>query len=113
MDSKDITDSRKFWVIVNLLFSSKIKSTEHITLEENEKIISNDKELPEIFDEFFVNIVPNLGINTTHSFLINTKNENYSIEKTIAKCKNHPRIISIKKFMKNSDLFFFSTSSKG
>ena len=68
-----------------------------------EKIITNDKELAMIFNEFFVNIVSNLGINSNHSFLINTDNENDLIEKAIAKYKNHPSIISIKKFMENSD----------
>ena len=103
---KEITDSKKFWATVTPLFSNKIKSTEYITLEENGKIISNDKELARIFNEFFVNMVPNLGINTNHSFLINTDNENDPIEKAIAKYKNHPCIISIKKFMENSDSSF-------
>ena len=106
LDLKDITDSKKFWATVKPLFSNKIKSTEYITLEENGKIISNDKELARIFNEFFVNIVPNLGINTNHSFLINTDNEDDPIEKAIAKYKNHPCIISIKKFMENSDSSF-------
>ena len=106
LDLKDITDSKKFWATVKSLFSNKIKSTEYITLEENGKIISNDKELARIFNEFFVNLVPNLGINTNHSFLINTDNENDPIEKAIAKYKNHPSIISIKKFMENSDSSF-------
>ena len=106
LDLKDITDSKKFWATVKPLFSNKIKSTEYITLEENGKIISSDKELARIFNEFFVNIVPNLGINTNHSFLINTDNENDLIEKAIAKYKNHPSIISIKKFMENSDSSF-------
>ena len=106
MDLKDITDSKKFWATVKPLFSNRIKSTEYITLEENGKIISNDKELARIFNEFFVNIVPGLGINTNLSFLINTDNENDPIEKAIAKYKNHPSIISIKKFMENSDSSF-------
>ena len=106
LDLKDITDSKKFWATVKSLFSNKIKSTEYITLEENGKIISNDKELARIFNEFFVNIVPNLDINTNHSFLINTDNESDPIEKAIAKYKNHPSIISIKKFMENSDSSF-------
>ena len=66
--------------------SNKIKSTEYITLEENGKIISYGR----IFNEFFVNLVPNLGINTNHSFLINTDNENDPIEQTIAKYKIIP-----------------------
>ena len=53
LDLKDITDSKKFWAKVKPLFSNKIKSTEYITLEENGKIISNDKELARIFNEFF------------------------------------------------------------
>ena len=41
---KDITDSKKFWVTVKPLFSNKINSTEYITLEENGKVVSNNKE---------------------------------------------------------------------
>ena len=59
-----------------------------------------------IFNEFFVNAVPNLGISTNHSFLINTDNESDPIKKAIGKYKNHPSIISIKKFMENSDSSF-------
>ena len=46
-----------------------MKSTEYITLEENGKIISDDKELARIFNEIFINIFPNFGRNTNHSFL--------------------------------------------
>ena len=106
MDLKQITDSKKFWATVKPLLSNKIKSTEYITLEENEKIISNDKELARNFNEFFVNILPNLSINTNHSFFINTGNENDPIAKAIAKYKSHPSIISIKRFLENSDSSF-------
>ena len=51
-------------------------------------------------------MVSNLSINANHSFLTNTDNENNPIEKTIAKYKNHPSIISIKKFVENSDPSF-------
>ena len=44
LNLEDITDSNTFWVTIKPLFSKKIKSTENITLEENGKIISNDKE---------------------------------------------------------------------
>ena len=105
-DLKDITDSNKFWATLKPLFSNKIKSAGYITLEEIGKIISGDKELARIFNEFFVNVVHNLGTNTNHSFLINTDNENDPMGKAIAKYKNHPSIISIKKFMENSDSSF-------
>ena len=106
MDLKGITDSKKFWPTVKPLFSNKIKSAEYITLKENGKNISNDKKLARIFNELFVNVVPNLGMNTNHSFLINTDNESDSTEKAISKYKNHPSIISIKKFVENSDSSF-------
>ena len=80
MDLKDITDSKKFWATVKPLFSNKIKSIEYITLGENGKIISDDKDLARIFNEFFINIVHNLGINTNHSFLINTDNDRTVIQ---------------------------------
>ena len=113
LDLKDITESKKFQATVKPLSSNKIKSTEYITLEENGKIISNDKELARKFNKFFVNILPNLSINTNHSFLINTSNKNDPIEKTIAKYKSHPSIISIKSFWRIQILLFlFNTSQK-
>ena len=90
MDLKGITDSKKFWPTVKPLFSNKIKSAEYITLKENGKNISNDKKLARIFNELFVNVVPNLGMSI----------------KAISKYKNHPSIISIKKFVENSDSSF-------
>ena len=75
---KNIINSKKYWATVKPLFSNKIKSTEHITLEENEKIINNDKELARIFNEFFVNTVPNIRISTNH-------NERDPIKKAIGK----------------------------
>ena len=53
LDMKDITDSKKFWATVKPLFSNKIKSKECITLEENGKIISNDKEIARILIRIF------------------------------------------------------------
>ena len=64
LDLKDITNSKKVWATVKPLFSNKIKSTEYVKLEENGKILSNDQEIEEIFNESFVNIVPNFSINT-------------------------------------------------
>ena len=62
LNLKDITYSKKYLVTIKPLFSNKINSTEYITFEENGKLISNDKERARIFNECFVNIVPNLGI---------------------------------------------------
>ena len=73
MDLRDITDNKKFGANIKPLFSNKIKPTECITLKENGKIISKDKEVVRMFKKYFLKIVPNLGINTNHDFLINTE----------------------------------------
>ena len=52
------------------------------------------------------NIFSNLSVNTNHSFLRNTEDKNDPIGKAITKYKNHPSIISIKKFVENSDSSF-------
>ena len=63
LDMKDITDNKNIGATVKPLFSNKIKSAEYITFEENGKFVNNDKEVGSIFNGFFLNIVPNLGIN--------------------------------------------------
>ena len=63
LDLKDITDNKNIGATVKPLFSNKIKSAEYITFEENGKFVNNDKEVGSIFNGFFLNIVPNLGIN--------------------------------------------------
>ena len=42
---------------------------ENITLDEYGKLVRDGKEVANIFNDFFVNIVPNLGINTKNEFL--------------------------------------------
>ena len=63
LDLKDVDVNKKFWTTVKPLFCSKIKSVESITLDENGKLVRDEKEVANIFNDVFVNIVPNLGIN--------------------------------------------------
>ena len=44
MDLEDITDNKKDFGS-KIIFSDKIKTTDFINLEENGKILSNDKEI--------------------------------------------------------------------
>ena len=62
IETKDIVNTKRFWQTVKPLFSDKSVSNEKITLIENDNIVSEDLELAEIFNDFFVNIVPSLGI---------------------------------------------------
>ena len=67
-------------VTVKPLFSNKIKSAENIVLSENGALIKDEEEVAKIFNNFLVNIVPNLGIKTQHEFPNTTDNSQDPIE---------------------------------
>ena len=62
LNEKDITDKRKFWLIVKPVLSDKVKSRETIILVNNENIESNENEVAKTFNDFFSNIVKSLKI---------------------------------------------------
>ena len=98
---------------VKPLFCNKIKSVENIMLDENGKLVRDEKEVANIFNDFFVNIVPNLGINTEHDFLNTTNISHNPIENASYKYENHPSVIAIKKYMKGTNSSFsFQTVTK-
>ena len=67
-----------------------------MTLHENGKFVRDEKEVRNIFNDFFVNIISNLGINTQHNFL-NTANISHNpIENDIHKYENHASVIAHK-----------------
>ena len=76
---------------------NKIKSAENIALSKNGKCIKDEEEVVNIFDEFFLNIVPNLGVRAQHDFLNTTDRSRDPIENAICKYEDHPSIASIKK----------------
>ena len=62
---------------------------------------------------FFVNIVPNFGINSEHEFLNTTNISHNPIENAIYKCKNHPSVIAIRNYIKGTNSSFsFQTVTK-
>ena len=59
---KCIADKKQFWRTVKPLLSDKSKSNEKITLVEDNKIISVDKDNAEFLNSFFYNAVKSLKI---------------------------------------------------
>ena len=102
----DINDNKKFWTTVKPLFCDKIKSVKNITLDENGKLGRDEKEFTNISNDFFVKIVPNLGINTKHDFLNTTNISHNPIEKAVYKYENHSSVIAIKKHIKGTNSSF-------
>ena len=78
----------------------------NIRLDGNGKLLRDKKEVANIFYDFFVNTVLNLGINTEHDFLNTTNISHNPIENAVYKYENHPSVIAIKKHMKGTNSSF-------
>ena len=55
-------NNKQFWKTVKPCLTEKTLKGERVTLIENEKVVSDEGELVEIFNEYFSNIVPNSDI---------------------------------------------------
>ena len=51
-----MNDNKQFWTTVKPLFCNKIKSVESITLDKNGKLVRDEKEAANIFNDFIVNV---------------------------------------------------------
>ena len=98
LDPNSLYDNRKFWHTVKPLFSGTIKTSASVTLIENNEIISNDKCVAEIFNEYFATITNSLGIQETGKNTVSTHDVNDPVEIAITKYSSHS---SIKKIREN------------
>ena len=103
LDTKNITDNKKFWGTVEPLFSNKVRSNTCITLNENKKLVKNEYQRTNIFNTFSIEAVPNLGTKVNERYLCDASNISDPIEKAIQKYKNHPSISIIKKMVSTVD----------
>ena len=108
LNEKDIIDNKKFWQTVKSFLSEKLKSREKITLVEKEELVSSESDVAQRFNQFVSNIVKNLDIpkyvvgDTLH---LNLKN--HPILMAILKYRDHPSIITIKRFRYQTVPFHF------
>jgi hypothetical protein len=105
LNTKDITDNKKFWTTVFFYFSGNPKLKVKIMLIEKEEIISDDQKVAEVFNNYFNNIVPNLNIEPyiSYSECINGEDPVLS---AVRKYEKHPSIIAIKNKFPNSKFSF-------
>ena len=104
------TDSRKFWSQVKPFFPDKSASKNNITLIESNEIISDDKECAEVMNNFFSDVVENLGIDRYLNTVI-SNDTNDPISKAINKYKTHPSILKIREHIHSDHTFYFQTLS--
>ena len=106
----NLTDYNKFWKTLKSFFGNKINSENSVTLVERTKIIQEEEELAQTFNEFFVSIVKNLVIN--ENLLLTPSFETRNVEFAIAKFKNHPSIVTIRNRFDESSTFSFKEIGK-
>ena len=110
LDEKDVADNKQFWRIIKLLLSDKVKSSDKITLVERGEIINENGKNAEILNTFFSNAAKNLKIPACQDTDTLANNISHPILKAITKFRNHPSIIVIKDFNKNSRFDFCRVS---
>ena len=60
LDTKLISDNKKFWNGFKPLFSEKVQTSQKISLINGNTMISENSEIAEVFNEFFVSAATNL-----------------------------------------------------
>ena len=79
----------------------------NIILLENEQIISNNYDVGNIFNEYFVNITTTLNVPKWTPELASPTNFFNPVRNAILKYKDHPSILKIKSKYSNGDVFSF------
>ena len=92
LDVKRVTDNKQFWKTVKSCLTDKTLKGGRVTLIENEKVVSDEKELVKNFNEYFSNIVPNLDIQRPPSIILHHD----PVLNAIKKFDNHPSILELK-----------------
>ena len=76
-------------------------------------MVRDEKKVTNIFNDFFVNIVPNLGVNTELHFVDIINISHNLIDNAIYKYKTNPNVIAIKTHMNGThSSFSFQTVTK-
>ena len=87
------------------ILSDKGRSNSKITLIENDTIISNDKEVAETLNDYFVSITDSLGLAENSEVISSTEGVSDPIDRAIIKYSNHPSIRKIRSFAQNDNFF--------
>ena len=108
LNLNNITDNKKFWSTVNPLFSNRGGIKNNIVLVNGDKIISDDAEVAQTFNDFFKNCVNSLNITENRSLITETNETLDRVDESIKRFENHPSIRTIKENVEIHQRFSFS-----
>ena len=107
LDPTKVGNDKVFWTTFKPLLSSNgTKNVSKITLVENGTVLTNDKDISECFNDYFVNITDTLDIEKpTQTNEADSKN---SVAQAIEKHKNHPSVLRIENALLGNETFSLS-----
>ena len=108
LDIKKVVDNRSFWKTASPLFSTKCSKGDKIILNENDKYLSNDSELCQIFCDYFSNIISELEIPRISENISNMADITGPVLAAIIMFQSHPSIKNIREKNFKSVFFFFT-----
>ena len=110
LDMKKVLDSKEFWKTMRPFLFDKNTFLLQISIEKNNRIISDDFDLSEEFSTFFEDAVRFLNVKTNEYYLSDTETLSDHVEIAIRKFENHPSVQAIKQNVSVSQDFYFSNT---
>ena len=110
LDLKIFEDNKKFWQRIKPLFSEKNNLKGNITIVEDGIVTSDNKQVAEKLNNYFIEAVENLEIEEfiCDDHFVHSQNVDANIDSIIRKYKFHPSILKIKEHVKLETRFKFS-----
>ena len=105
LNIKDLSDNRKFWKTIKPFFSNKGLNSNKLMLKENNRLITEEKELATVMNTFFVNITEFRSKKDDDSSLDLISSEN--ISDILENHKHHPTVQEISQTFMNKEKFSF------
>ena len=96
LDIKDLTDNRNFWRSVKPLFNGKVKTSSTIVVMEIEKIVSEDRAVADIMNEYFSTITESMNIASGNENQLSVVGISDPVTAAIDKYCYHPSVLLIK-----------------
>ena len=99
-----MTDNKKFWKTIKPFYSNKGLNSNKLVLREKYVVVSDEKTLTTLMNNYFVNITVDLVLKRDSGNFYDTPTSVYNIKK---KFQDHQSILKINKAFNVTDLFSF------
>ena len=106
LNAEDLSDNRKFWKTIKTFFSNKGLNSNKLMLKENNRLITEEKELATVMNTFFVNITESLDLKKDDDSSLNPINSE-KINDIPEKHKNYPSAHKISQTFMTNEKFSF------